>query len=182
MQIKVTAKEISKMIDHSLLHPTMTDAQLRAGCELSRQYDVATACIKPYAVPLAAEVLAGSDVLVCSVINFPHGNSQISMQVAEAELAVKEGAEEIDMVANAGKVLGGQWDFVREQIRAVNDATISGGAILKVIFENDFLQDEHIIRLCEICSEIGVGFVKTSTGSSKRKTAIIITRARPCRS
>lgn len=170
-KIKLTARDIGKMIDHSLLHPTMTDAQMRAGCELSVKYNVATACVKPYSVPLAAEALAGSDVLVCSVIGFPHGNSQISIQVAETELAVKEGAKEIDMVANAGKVLGGQWDFVRDQIRAVNQAAVGNGAILKVIFENDYLQPEHIIRLCEICTKVGVAFVKTSTGYGFVKNA-----------
>lgn len=171
MKTKVTAKEISKMIDHSLLHPTMTDAQVRAGCELSKKYDVATACVKPYSVPEAAEILAGSDVLVCSVINFPHGNSQIPMQVAEAELAIKEGAREIDMVANAGKILGGQWDFIRDQIRSINEAVVGRGAILKVIFENDYLQNEHIIKLCAICTETGVAFVKTSTGYGFVKNA-----------
>ena len=171
MKTKVPAQQNSKMIDHSLLHPTMTDAQVRAGCELSKKYDVATACVKPYSVPMAAEVLSGSAVLVCSVINFPHGNSQIILQVAETELAMKEGASEIDMVANAGKILGGQWDFVRDQIRAVHESAVGGGAILKVIFENDYLQPEHIVRLCGICSEIGVAFVKTSTGYGFVKNA-----------
>jgi deoxyribose-phosphate aldolase len=164
MNSKVTAEQISKMIDHSLLHPTMTDAQIREGCELSKKYHVATACVKPYSVPLAADILAGSDVLVCSVICFPHGNGQISSQVAETALAIREGASEIDMVANAGKILGGDWDFVTAQIRAMNETAVSGGAILKVIFENDYLQPEHIVRLCEICSALEVAFIKTSTG------------------
>ena len=161
---KVTLRDLAKAIDHSLLHPTMTDDDLRKGCELSRLYDVATACIKPYAIPLAREILAGSDVKVCAVIGFPHGNSTTGIKVVEAESAVLAGAPEIDMVANCGKVLGGDWDYVARDIRMVNEAVTAHGGILKVIFENDFLKDEHIIRLCHICSEIQVAFVKTSTG------------------
>ena len=164
MNTNPTLKDLAKMIDHSLLHPTMTDADLRKGCELARQYDVATACIKPYAIGLAKQILAGSDVKVCAVIGFPHGNSTTGIKVAEAEAAVLAGALEIDMVANCGKVLGGDWDYVARDIRLVNEVVTAQGGILKVIFENDFLQDEHIIRLCHICSEIKVAFVKTSTG------------------
>src|SRR3954471_10136067 len=102
-----TFRDLAKMIDHSLLHPTMTDGQVRAGCELSRRYGVASACVKPYSVPMAAEVLAGSNVMVCAVAGFPHGNSHTSIKVAEAELAMREGAREIDVVVNNGKVLGG---------------------------------------------------------------------------
>jgi deoxyribose-phosphate aldolase len=160
----VRLRDLSKMIDHSLLHPTMTDAELRSGCELARRYDVATACVKPYAIPLAKEVLAGSDVGVCPVIGFPHGNSTTLIKVREAEAAAREGGTEIDMVINIGKALGGDWGYVSGEIRAINEAVKANGAILKVIFENDYLQDQHIIRLCEICSEAGVAFVKTSTG------------------
>jgi deoxyribose-phosphate aldolase len=160
----LTLRDLSKMIDHSLLHPTMTDADLRQGCEIARQYDVATACIKPYAIPLAREILCGSDVKVCAVIGFPHGNSTTGMKVIEAEAAVLAGAPEVDMVANCGKVLGGDWDYVARDIRLVNEVVTSNGGILKVIFENDFLKDEHIVRLCQICSEIPVAFVKTSSG------------------
>ena len=159
-----TVAEVGKMIDHSLLHPTMTDADLRAGLNVARDYGCATACIKPYAVPLAAEVLAGSGTAVCSVVGFPHGNSHPEIVVAETERAIAEGATEIDMVANAGKVLGGDWDYVRASIESVNFACIRRGAILKVIFENDYLRDEHIVRLCELCTALNVAFVKTSTG------------------
>jgi len=156
--------DLAKMIDHSLLHPTMTDAQLDAGCALAARYDVATVCVKPYYVPRAAELLRGTNVLVCSVIGFPHGNSHTSIKILEAELAIREGAKEIDMVANAGRLLGGDFAYVASDIKAVNRACIVHGAILKVIFENDYLQDSHILQLCQICSEIGVAFVKTSTG------------------
>ncbi len=160
----LSLKSIAKMIDHSLLHPTMTDAILEAGCRLAKEYDVATACIKPYAIPLAKELLEGSDVGICAVIAFPHGNSTTRNKVQEAAEAVDLGAKEIDMVINIGKALGGDWEYVSDEIKAVNDTVVQKGAILKVIFENDYLQDDHIIRLCEICSKHAVAFIKTSTG------------------
>lgn len=160
----VTLRDLAKMIDHSLLHPTMTDEDIRKGCKLARQYDVATACVKPYSIPLAREVLAGSHVGICPVIGFPHGNSTTANKVREAEEAAQAGGSEIDMVINIGKALGGDWAYVSDEIRAINTVVVANDAILKVIFENDYLQDAHIIRLCAICSEIGVAFVKTSTG------------------
>jgi deoxyribose-phosphate aldolase len=159
-----TVLDLAKMIDHSLLHPTLADADIRSGCEIAKRYDVATACVKPYTIPLAREALAGSDVKVCAVIGFPHGNSTTGIKVIEAESAVLAGAPEIDMVANAGKVLGSDWTYVRHDIAMVNQAVVAHGGVLKVIFENDYLKDDHIIRLCAICTEIGVAFVKTSTG------------------
>lgn len=157
-------KDIAKMIDHSLLHPTMTDEVILAGLELSKEYDVATACVKPYSVKLAAEALAGTDVGVCAVIGFPAGNNTIEIKVAETNQVIRDGATEVDMVVNNGKVLGGDWDYVSDEIKAINDTCVSQGAILKVIFETDFLKEEHIIKLCEICAQHKVGFVKTSTG------------------
>lgn len=159
-----TLHDLAKMIDHSLLHPTMTDSEILKGCEVARKYDVATVCVKPYAVKMSKEALKGSSVGVCSVIGFPHGNSTTSIKVAETEQAIRDGATEIDMVINIGKALGGDWDFVRADIEAVNRACLENDAILKVIFETDYLQDEHIIKLCQICSELKVAFVKTSTG------------------
>jgi deoxyribose-phosphate aldolase len=161
----ITLKDLSKMIDHSLLHPTMTDSEIKAGCALARRYDTASACVKPYAVAMSRELLAGSDVLVCSVIGFPHGNNTPAIKVAETVQAMADGATEIDMVVNIGKALGGDWGFVSAEIKAVNDACLAGGAILKVIFETDYLQDEHIIRLCEICSAHRVAFVKQPNGT-----------------
>ncbi len=159
-----TLKDLAKMIDHSLLHPTMTDADILHGCDIAKCYGVATVCVKPYAVTMCKEALKDSDVKVCSVIGFPHGNHTTKIKVAEAERASEDGAAEIDMVINIGKALGGDWAFVKADIEAVNQACIRNGAILKVIFETDYLQDEHIVRLCEICSELKVAFVKTSTG------------------
>jgi len=115
-------------------------------------------------VVMCREALKGSNVKVCSVIGFPHGNNTTQIKVAETEQAIRDGAAEIDMVINIGKTLGGDWDYVRTDIDAVNQACVRNGAILKVIFETDYLQDEHIIKLCQICSDLKVAFVKTSTG------------------
>lgn len=164
MTTSLSVRDLAKMIDHSLLHPTMTDADIAAGCRLAREYEVATACVKPYAIAMAKEILADSDVRVCPVIAFPHGNSTTAVKLHEAETAAIAGGAEIDAVINIGKALGGDWKYVHHEIREINQAVTAHGAILKVIFENDYLQDEHIIRLCEICSEAGVAFVKTSTG------------------
>ncbi len=156
--------DLARMIDHSLLHPAMSDDDVVRGCQLAREYQVATACVKPCFIGTAVDVLRDSGVGVCSVISFPHGNSSMSIKVREAQEAVGAGASEIDMVVNIGRVLGGDWDEVSAEVKAVNDAVTAGGAILKVIFENDYLEDAHIVRLCEICTLHAVAFVKTSTG------------------
>jgi deoxyribose-phosphate aldolase len=161
----ITVKDIAKMIDHSLLHPTMDDRTLKEGIELAKKYDVASVCIKPYAVKMAADMLKGTDVLVCTVIGFPQGNSRIDVKVFETEKAIEDGATEIDMVVNIGKVLGEDWGYIDEEIKSVVAVTKKHHAALKVIFENDFLpEDKFKIRLCEICNKYDVEFVKTSTG------------------
>ena len=153
------------MIDHSLLHPTMTDAELVEGCKLARRHDVASVCIKPYAVPLAKEILAGSDVLVGTVVGFPHGNSRVEVKLYEAERAIDDGAVELDVVVNIGKVLSRDWAYVSDEVRLLNQLSVCHGALLKVIFENDYLTDDEFkVKLCQICSEHAVAFVKTSTG------------------
>lgn len=158
-------QELAKMIDHSLLHPTLTDSDMVEGCKIALQYDVASVCIKPYAIPLAVDILKNSNVLVGTVIGFPHGNSTLEIKVAETQQACKEGAVEIDMVVNIGKVLQEDWDYVEREIAAVCKATHENNGILKVIFENDHLPADHYKkRLCELCSKLGVDFVKTSTG------------------
>lgn len=158
-------QSIAKMIDHSLLHPMLTDQELIDGCLLAIKYKVASVCIKPYAVPLAKEILAGSEVKVGTVIGFPHGSSKTAVKLREARLALDDGAVELDMVVNIGKVLSHDWAYVTQEIRKVNRLTVSRGALLKVIFENDFLTDDALkIKLCEICSKLAVAFVKTSTG------------------
>lgn len=153
------------MIDHSILHPTMTDEDLKRECAVALKYNVASVCVKPYAVKQAAEYLKGSDVKVGCVIGFPAGNSTIEVKVFETETACNDGAVEIDMVVNVGKVLGGDWTFVEEEIDAVSRTCHRNGAIVKVIFETDFVtREDDIVRLCTICTKVGADYVKTSTG------------------
>jgi deoxyribose-phosphate aldolase len=161
---EVSYAEIAKMFDHSMLQPILTDAELEAGCRMAKEYGVATVCIKPYAVKLAAGILAGSGVDVCTTIGFPHGGHLTSVKVFESERAMDDSAKELDMVVNIGKVLGGDWAFVTKDIAGVVDAAHKRQAIVKVIFENCFLTDERKIQLCRICGEVGADFVKTSTG------------------
>jgi len=158
-------KDLAKMIDHSILNPTMTDADLIRECEVAKKYDVASVCVKPYAVKLAVEQLKGTMVEVGCVIGFPHGNSSTSVKVFEAEQACNDGAIEIDMVINIGKALGGDWAYVEKEIKAVTSVCHQNKAIVKVIFETDYVtRTEDKIRLCEICTRVGADFVKTSTG------------------
>lgn len=153
------------MIDHSILHPTMTDEDLRRECEVAKIYDVASVCVKPYAVKQAVEYLKGSDVLVGCVIGFPAGNSAIEVKVFETETACNDGAEEIDMVINIGKALQGDWDYIEKEIGTVTETCHKNGAIVKVIFETDYVnQKEDIIKLCQICTKVGADYVKTSSG------------------
>jgi deoxyribose-phosphate aldolase len=158
-------KELAKMIDHSILHPTMTDEDLKRECAVAAKYDVASVCVKPYAVKQAVENLKGTDVLVGCVIGFPAGNSAIEVKVFEAETACKDGAVEIDMVINVAKALQGDWDYIEKEIGAVTDACHKHNAIVKVIFETDYVnRKEDIIKLCRICTKVGADYVKTSSG------------------
>ena len=159
-----TYADVAKMIDHSLLNPIMTDEELDAGCHLAVAYDVASVCIKPYALARCAELLAGSTVAPSTTLGFPHGGHTTAVKVAEAQQALRDGGLELDMVCNIGKVLSGDWAYVRADLQAVIEATHAGGAKVKVIFENCFLSDDQKIRLCEICGELGADWVKTSTG------------------
>jgi len=159
-----TYADMAGMIDHSLLQPRLTDADLEQGCLLAREYQVASVCIKPYAVRQAATWLAGSSVAVGTTIGFPHGGHVTQIKVAEAEQAMADGARELDMVVNIGKVLGKDWSYVARDIQAVVVAAHKRNALVKVIFENCFLTDEHKEQLCRICGEVGADFVKTSTG------------------
>jgi len=159
-----TYDDVAGMIDHSLLQQVLTDADLEKGCLLAREYRVASVCIKPYAVPLAARLLAGSGTRVGTVIGFPHGGNLTPIKVAEARAAMDDGAVELDMVVNIGKVLSGDWASVADDVAAVVKAAHARSAKVKVIFENCFLQASHKERLCVICGEAGADWVKTSTG------------------
>jgi deoxyribose-phosphate aldolase len=160
-----TYEELAGMIDHSLVHPTLTDKELREGCRVAKKYKVASVCIKPYAVKMAADLLKGSGVAVGAVVGFPHGGSSTATKRFETERACRDGATEIDMVINVGKALSGDWDYVAKDIRTVVREAHRRKAIVKVIFENDFLPSDAIKKkLCRIAEKAGADFVKTSTG------------------
>lgn len=159
-----TLAELARMFDHSLLQPTLTDADLERGCLLAREFGAASVCIKPYAVRLAAKLLAGSTVQASTVIGFPHGGHLTAVKVFEAERAMEDGATELDMVVNVGKVLSGEWNYVAHDIAVVVSAAHARNAKVKVIFENAYLKDEHKKELCRICGEVRADWVKTSTG------------------
>jgi deoxyribose-phosphate aldolase len=160
----LTYAAAAKMFDHSLLKQTLTDQELEDGCRVAWAYDVASVCIKPYAVRGAAELLAGSTVAVGTTVGFPHGGHLTKVKVAEAEAALADGARELDMVVNIGKVLSCDWTYVAADIRAVVEVAHQAGALVKVIFENCFLSQAHKKSLCQICGQVGADFVKTSTG------------------
>jgi deoxyribose-phosphate aldolase len=157
--------ELAKMIDHSILHPTYTDEDLKRQCEIAKKYNVASVCVKPYAVRQAVQMLKESDIPVGCVIGFPHGNSSVDVKVFESEQACNDGAVEIDMVINIGKLLSGDWNYVEKEIKAITETCHRNNAIIKVIFETDYVtRRDDKIRLCEICTLVGADFVKTSTG------------------
>ncbi len=161
----MNCNDLARTIDHSILHPTLTDAQMEQECRVAAEAGVATVCIKPYAVRQAIEWLNGSQVKVITVVGFPHGSNVTAVKVFETEYACKEGAAEIDMVVNVGKVLSEDWAYVEADIAAVNAAATSFGAALKVIIETDFLPEDRLkVKLGEICVKLGVAFIKTSTG------------------
>ena len=162
--IDYTYADIAKMIDHSLLNPTLKADDLEAGCRLALQYDVASVCILPYYLKRCAELLKGSNVRASTTIGFPHGCHTTAVKLAEARQALADGGQELDMVSNISAVLSGNWDYVRRDIQTIVAAVHDAGQKVKVIFENCYLQDAHKIRLCEICAELGADWVKTSTG------------------
>ena len=159
-----TYLDIAKMIDHSLLNPSMTDEELEQGIQVALEYDVASVCIMPYYLKRCAELLKGSAVNASTTIGFPHGGHTTAIKLAEAKQALADGGQELDMVVNISKVLSGDWDYVRADLEAVVDTVHAEGQKVKVIFENCYLKDEHKIQLCEICGELGADWVKTSTG------------------
>jgi deoxyribose-phosphate aldolase len=156
---------IVSLVDHAVLQPTQTDADLRAACNLCIEVGTASVCVKPSMVPLTAELLAGSKVLPSTVIGFPHGGTTTAAKVRETEIACREGAREVDMVVNIGRVVGGDWQYVADDIRAVVEAAKPAGVITKVIFETGLLPGDDLkIRLCQVSEKAGAAFVKTSTG------------------
>jgi deoxyribose-phosphate aldolase len=159
-----TYEQIAKMIDHSLLNPAFTASDLEQGCKVALAYDVASVCMLPYFLKQGAQILKGSNVRASTTIGFPHGGHTTAIKRAEAEQALADGCEELDMVVNISQVLGGEWDYVRQDIQAVIEPAHAAGQKVKVIFENCYLNDEQKIKLCEICSDLTADWVKTSSG------------------
>ena len=154
----------NKFIDHTLLKQDATPEQIVKLCEEAKQFDFMSVCVNPAYVPLAAKCLEGSDVKVCTVIGFPLGMNLTRTKVEEAELAIKEGATEIDMVINVGMLKAGHDDYVEEEIRQLK--AVAGSKVLKVIIEACLLTDEEKVRACVASKKAGADFVKTSTGFS----------------
>ena len=160
----LTERDIAKTIDHSLLRPELDDAFVEAGCRLAAKYDVASVCVRPADVRRAAALLAGTDVAVGTTIGFPHGNHRTETKVLEAQLALADGATELDMVIQIAALKSGRDADVQADIQAVVDVGHVAGAIVKVIFENAYLTDDEKVRACRLTEAAGADFVKTSTG------------------
>jgi deoxyribose-phosphate aldolase len=156
--------DLAKMIDHSLLVPTMTIRELEQGIDLAIAYDVASVCIMPYYLKRCSERLAGTSVQSSTTIGFPHGGHRASIKRAETIAALEDGCQELDVVVNISQVLSLQWDYVRDELAMLTELAHDAGQKIKVIFENCYLQDAHKIELCKICSDLEVDWVKTSTG------------------
>ncbi len=157
-------EDIARMIDHSLLKPFLTDNEIIEGCKLANEYQVATVCVRPCDVKLANEILKNSEVLVTTVIGFPHGSSTKNIKLVETIEAIDNGAVEIDMVINIGKLKSGDYKYVEEELKVVTEIAHSKNIKIKVIFENCYLSSEEIQKACEICNRVKVDWVKTSTG------------------
>ncbi|MGO4882910.1 MAG: deoxyribose-phosphate aldolase [Bryobacteraceae bacterium] len=162
--LNYTYQDMAKMIDHSLLNPTLTVDDLERGIHLALAYDVASVCIMPYYLRRCAEALRGSRVFASTTIGFPHGGHTTAIKVAEARQALADGCQELDLVVNISKLLSGDWDYVRDDVSGVIETAHEAGQKVKVIFENCYLNDAQKIRLCEICGELRADWVKTSTG------------------
>ena len=154
----------NKLIDHTLLKQDATPEQIIKLCEEAKEFDFMSVCVNPAYVPLAAKCLEGSDVKVCTVIGFPLGMNLTKTKVEEAELCIKQGADEIDMVINVGMLKAGHDDYVKEEIKLLKE--VAGSRVLKVIIETCLLTDEEKVRACQLSKEAGADFVKTSTGFS----------------
>lgn len=159
-----TLEQVAKTIDHSILKPDFTYADVESGAELALKYNTASYCIRPMDVAVAAKALAGSSVMVCTVIGFPHGSTTSATKAFETKDAINNGATEIDMVINVSALLSGDYEYVEQDIRGVVEVAHAEGATVKVIFETAFLNDEQIIKACELTEKAGADYVKTSTG------------------
>jgi len=162
--MEYTYTEIAGMIDHSLLPPALNEQELEEGCQLALEYGVASVCIMPYYRKRCAEILRDSPVQASTTIGFPHGGHTTAMKRAEAERALEDGCQELDMVVNISRVMSGDWDYVQQDIAAVIEPAHAASQKVKVIFENCYLDEQQKIMLCKICTDLGADWVKTSTG------------------
>ncbi|MDC7289388.1 deoxyribose-phosphate aldolase [Blautia schinkii] len=160
----ITVQDVADVLDHSLLRPDITVDELKEGCALAAKYRCISVCVRPSDIPIACEELKNTDVLVTTVIGFPHGTCTKETKIFETKDAVEKGAVEVDMVMNIGRFLSEEYDYVQEEIAAVAKAAHDGGAILKVIFENYYLSPEQIIKACGLAKAAGADFIKSSTG------------------
>ena len=157
--------ELNRMIDHTILKPEATEAAVQKIIDEAKEYNFFSVCINPCWVAFASEQLADTDVAVCTVIGFPLGANTPEVKAYEAADAIKNGANEVDMVINIGALISQQYDYVRQDIQRVVDAA-KGKALVKVIIETALLTDEEKVKACELAKEAGADFVKTSTGFS----------------
>ena len=160
----LTPAIIASMLDHSTLQPFLTEEDIIKGCDIARKYRTASVCARPADMPLVATLLQGSAVQVCTVIGFPHGNHHTCIKVAEAQQALLDGCNELDMVINVGKVRHGDYAYVENEIRLLCDLAHKNNARVKVILETCFLSDEQIAKVCQLSADAGCDWVKTSTG------------------
>src|SRR2546428_3579037 len=161
---RLTYEDVAKTIDHSLLRPELDDQFIEDGCRLAAEYQVASVCCRPADVPRAVELLRGTGVAVGTVIGFPHGGTTTEVKLFEAEQALRAGASELDMVINIGALKSGRDAYVRDEIAAVVGVAHRAGALVKVIMENAYLDDDQKVRGCKLAEAAGADFVKTSTG------------------
>ena len=160
----MTVKDIAKMIDHSILRPELTPEEVIMDCELAKEYDVISVCVRPCDVALCKKQLEATNVKITTVIGFPNGSNKTEIKVAESLVAIDDGAVELDMVLNVGYLIGGEYDYVENDIREVVNAAHEKNVIVKVILENSYLTDELKVKACQIAEKAGADFVKTSTG------------------
>ena len=159
-----TVSEVAATLDHAVLKPSLTDADIETHAKMCIARGVKSMCVRPCDVALAAKCLAASEVLVSVVIGFPHGHHRPEVKALEAGLAIKDGARELDMVMNIGKFLSGDYDYVRSDIAAVVAVAKPQGVLVKVIQESGYLTLEQVAQACLLTEEAGADFVKTSTG------------------
>jgi deoxyribose-phosphate aldolase len=166
----VTPEALAKTIDHALLQPTLLDKDFDAGCDVALKYSVAALCVKSVDVPRAVKRRGSSPVAICAVVGFPHGNAPVKVTAYEAVTAMEAGATEIDVVLSLSRALSGDFAATTDQVVALNGCVTERGGLLKVIFETGLIADAATkIRLCEICKQANVAFVKTSTGFATMK-------------